>query len=175
LWHCLVPTSESKQLEVLNRRPRFLMFLNDKAVGDGTSMKIPIRSGVAVLQFTVRNIGSAPAPDFVACISYSAGFTNVVPGAGWQRLPPPDGFDHDQIVSGEGVAHYGLDWKSPMATGNATPLPGIQITSPRSMFFRLMVWSGTSDKFVTDLNLTVELESVTITTRTSQDHAASGK
>jgi hypothetical protein len=178
-WHCFAPTLESRQLEALNdavnRKPLFKTFLSGRAVGDGTVMKVPIRSGVAVLQFTVRNTGSAPSPDVIACLSYSAGFTNVLPAGGWERLGPPDSFDHDQVVPQGGLAHYGLDWKSPVAKGNAVPLPPIQIVNPRPMLLRLMVWSGTSERFQTDLSLTVESDVVTITTKTSQGEALSGK
>jgi hypothetical protein len=155
----VVPTTDSRRLEALNdaanRKPVFKIFLNDKVVADGASERIPVVSGSASLQFTVQNTGTAPAADFEACVTYPAVFSNVVP-AGWKELPPPKAFDHDRILPQSEFAHYSVESKSPMAQGLGVSLPPITITNPRPMVLSFMVWSGTSEKVRTTLNLTFD-------------------
>jgi hypothetical protein len=166
-WHHLVPTTDSRRLEALNeaanRKPVFKTFLNDKAVTDGDKVKVPTMSGSAVLEFSVQNTGTAPTADFEACITYPAVFTNVLP-LGWQRLPAPASFDHDRVLPQSEYAHYSVESKSPMAQGLGVSLPPITITQPRPMVLSFMVWSGTSEKVRTTLNLTFDAEPSTMTT-----------
>jgi len=163
----VVPTTDSRRLEALNeaanRKPVFKTFLNDKAVTDGDKVKVSTMSGSAVLEFSVQNTGTAPTADFEACITYPAVFTNVLP-LGWQRLPAPASFDHDRVLPESEYAHYSVESKSPMAQGLGVSLPPITITQPRPMVLSFMVWSGTSEKVRTTLNLTFDAEPSTMTT-----------
>jgi hypothetical protein len=157
----VVPTTDSRRLEALNdaanRKPVFKTFLNGKAVAGWANQKIPITSGSAILLLSVQNIGTAPAADFKACVTYPAVLTNVVP-AGWQKLPPPDSFDYDKILPQGEFAHYSVESRSPVAQGLGVSLPAIVVTNPRSMVLSFMVWSGTSEKVTTRLNLSFETE-----------------
>src|SRR5450755_3124808 len=53
LGHRFVPTTESRQLESLNRKPVFKAFLNGKSLTAETDVSVPVGSGVAVLQFSL--------------------------------------------------------------------------------------------------------------------------
>ena len=83
---------------------------------------------------------------------------------GWQRLPAPASFDHDRVLPESEYAHYSVESKSPMAQGLGVSLPPITITQPRPMVLSFMVWSGTSEKVRTTLNLTFDAEPSTMTT-----------
>jgi len=118
----------------VSRRPSFRVYLNDVVISspDQEKAAIVIQQDVANLRFAFRNVGSAAAVDFSACITFPKKSAIAIPGA-WSTQPDPDGFDGDKVVSGADFAHYRIQGKDLVARGDALSLPPFALQNPQPM------------------------------------------
>ena len=125
----LLSNSQKGLQEIVNRKPKFKVFLNNLVVEDNQVVLIPTRLPAQEIEFTIQNVGDVPAPEFFACITYPKRLKNVKHDK-WTTGSPPGGFHDNHIEVQKDFEHILTGQKFVIDKGMGVSLWPLKIPEP---------------------------------------------